>query len=78
MQHRNTEYCRLPAIYMKETEESRERNSPEVYKNGGRDTERHKYRNKVSPIADEKGSIKSKCSREDTSWLLIVGFCIPV
>ena len=55
MQHRNTEYCRLPAIYMKETEESRERNSPEVYENGGRNTERYKYRNNVSPIADEEG-----------------------
>ena len=32
---------------MKETEESRERNSPEVYENGVRNTERHKHRNKV-------------------------------
>ena len=41
MQHRNTEYCRLPAIYMKETEESQEPNSPEVssYKNEWRNTE---------------------------------------
>ena len=39
MQHRNTGYCRLPAIYMKETEESREQNSPEVYKNEEQDTE---------------------------------------
>ena len=59
---------------MKETEESRERNSPEVYENGVRNTERHKHPNKVSPIADEEG-IKSKSSREYTSRLLIVGFC---
>lgn len=41
MQHRNTEYCRLQAIYMNETEESREWNGPEVYKNEWRNTVRH-------------------------------------
>ena len=33
MEHINTEYCQMPVNYMNETQESRERNGPEVYKN---------------------------------------------